>query len=225
MVAENSSVCRSLRQLGDDLADVVDEAHVEHAVGFVEHQHLDAAQVDVALVHQVEQPAGRGDEDVDAAAQRVDLRVLPDAAEDDGAGAGSGAARRCGSCRRSASPARGWGRGRGTAPCGLEPAAGGLATRRCRIGSANAAVLPVPVWAQPSTSRPVEDVGDGLRLDGRGGGVTFGGDGAQDGLGEPQIGKLHRTVLQMVQRVDECAPKRPRRTPKKGRSDALQLGS
>ena len=66
------------------LADVVDEAHVEHAVGFVEHEHLDCAQIDVALLHQVEQPAGRGDEDVDAALQRLDLRVLAHAAEDDG---------------------------------------------------------------------------------------------------------------------------------------------
>ena len=32
------------RQLADDAADVVDEAHVEHAVGFVEHEHLDAGR-------------------------------------------------------------------------------------------------------------------------------------------------------------------------------------
>jgi hypothetical protein len=37
----------------------------------------------MALVHQVEQPAGRGDDHVDAATQRADLRVLTDAAEDD----------------------------------------------------------------------------------------------------------------------------------------------
>ena len=43
-------------------ADVVDEAHVEHAVGFVEHEDFDPREIDVALVHQVEQAAGRGDE-------------------------------------------------------------------------------------------------------------------------------------------------------------------
>ena len=71
-------------QQGEDLADVVDEAHVEHAVGFVQHQDLDLAQVDGLLLHVVEQAAGRGDDDVDAAAQRVDLRLHADAAVDDG---------------------------------------------------------------------------------------------------------------------------------------------
>ena len=41
MVAEKNSVWRSLRQHRDDLADVVDEAHVEHAVGFVEDEDFD----------------------------------------------------------------------------------------------------------------------------------------------------------------------------------------
>ena len=42
IVAENSSVCRVGRRLRDDAADRRQEAHVEHAVGFVEHQHLAA---------------------------------------------------------------------------------------------------------------------------------------------------------------------------------------
>jgi hypothetical protein len=33
-----------LRQHGEDALDVGDEAHVEHAVGFVEHQHLDLGE-------------------------------------------------------------------------------------------------------------------------------------------------------------------------------------
>src|SRR5690606_35688017 len=57
---------------------------VEHAIGFVEHQHLDVRQVDGALASVIEQAAGRCDEDVDAAAQSVDLRVDVDAAEHDG---------------------------------------------------------------------------------------------------------------------------------------------
>ena len=84
-VAEKSRFCRFARQQREDLADVVDEAHVEHPVGFVEHQDLDLAQVDRPLLHVVEQPAGRGDEDVDAAAQRVDLRLHADAAVDQAA--------------------------------------------------------------------------------------------------------------------------------------------
>jgi hypothetical protein len=69
-------------QQGEDLADVVDEAHVEHAIGLVQHQDLDLLQVDGPLLHVVEQPAGRGDDDVDPAAQRIDLRLHADAAVD-----------------------------------------------------------------------------------------------------------------------------------------------
>ena len=45
MVAEKNSVWRLAGSLVDDPADVVDEAHVEHAVGFVEHEHLDAIEM------------------------------------------------------------------------------------------------------------------------------------------------------------------------------------
>ena len=72
------------RQRPDDPPDVVDEAHVEHPVGLVEDEDLEPVEADVALADQVEQAAGRGDEDVDAARQRLDLRALADAAEDHG---------------------------------------------------------------------------------------------------------------------------------------------
>jgi hypothetical protein len=39
-----------LGQQREDLLDVADEAHVEHAVGFVQHQDLDAGEVDGLLV-------------------------------------------------------------------------------------------------------------------------------------------------------------------------------
>ena len=63
-------------------ADVADEAHVEHAVGLVEDEDLDPRQVDGALAEVVEQAAGRRDEDLGTGAQRADLRVEADAAED-----------------------------------------------------------------------------------------------------------------------------------------------
>ena len=49
------------------------EAHVKHAVRFVQHEGLDAAEVDDAFVHEVVQAAGRGDEHVGAASDLVDL--------------------------------------------------------------------------------------------------------------------------------------------------------
>ncbi|MNZ56308.1 hypothetical protein D3C78_742530 [compost metagenome] len=53
-----------VRGLADDLADLRDEAHVEHTVGFVEHHHLDHVQVHLATLVEVQQTAGGGDQDV-----------------------------------------------------------------------------------------------------------------------------------------------------------------
>ena len=50
MVAEKNSVCRLIGSLRDDFADVVDEAHVEHAVGFVEHEEFDLAELAAPLL-------------------------------------------------------------------------------------------------------------------------------------------------------------------------------
>jgi hypothetical protein len=71
-----------LRQELEHALDVVDEAHVEHAVGFVEHEGLDVGQRDRALFGEIEQAARRRDQDVAAVAQLVDLRLLGHAAED-----------------------------------------------------------------------------------------------------------------------------------------------
>ena len=50
-----------------DPLDVGDEAHVEHAVGLVDDQDLDAGQQQLAALEMVEQAAGGGDQHVDAA--------------------------------------------------------------------------------------------------------------------------------------------------------------
>jgi hypothetical protein len=44
-VAENSRFCRCFGSAAMMLADRADEAHVEHAIGFVQHQHFDARQI------------------------------------------------------------------------------------------------------------------------------------------------------------------------------------
>ena len=54
------------RQRRQDALHVGPEAHVEHAVGFVEHQHLEAGEVHRVVPHVIHQPARRGDDDVDA---------------------------------------------------------------------------------------------------------------------------------------------------------------
>ncbi len=60
------------------------EAQVGHVVGLVEDGDLDGGQVAVPLPDQVLQPAGTGDEHVDAAGEGLHLRVLPDPTEDRG---------------------------------------------------------------------------------------------------------------------------------------------
>src|SRR5260221_166499 len=62
----------------------MNEAHVEHPVGLVEHEDLELVEPDMTLVHEVEEPTGRGDQDVDAAGEGIDLRLLADAAIDEG---------------------------------------------------------------------------------------------------------------------------------------------
>ena len=55
-------------QLADPL-DVRNEAHVEHAVGFVDHQQFNAGQQQPAALSVVEQAARGGDQHIDAARQ------------------------------------------------------------------------------------------------------------------------------------------------------------
>ena len=63
----------------------MDETHVQHPVGFVQHEDLHPVQPDQPLAHQVQQAAGAGDDDIRAAVQGFHLAALADAAEDDGA--------------------------------------------------------------------------------------------------------------------------------------------
>ncbi len=59
------------RKLGDDFADVVDETHVEHAVGFVEHETFDAVKPKRVALDEIEEPARRGDENIDAVHEQL----------------------------------------------------------------------------------------------------------------------------------------------------------
>ncbi len=61
------------RKLLANELDVGDEAHVEHAVGLVDHEQVAASKQNLAALEQVHQPARRGNEDVDALVQSLDL--------------------------------------------------------------------------------------------------------------------------------------------------------
>ncbi len=68
-----------LGQRADDLADGRQKTHVQHAVGFVEHEILQRGKIGVAALHQIHQAAGAGDDQMRAGAERVDLRMFADA--------------------------------------------------------------------------------------------------------------------------------------------------
>ena len=62
------------RQCSDDAPDVRQEAHVEHSLGLVEHEEVEAGEIAQVPAHQVEQPAGCGHQQVHPRAKRLDLR-------------------------------------------------------------------------------------------------------------------------------------------------------
>ena len=70
-----------VRQAAQQETDVLDEAEVEHAVGLVEHHDLHVAQVEDVLPEEIDDPARRADQDVDARFERAPLLVVVDAAE------------------------------------------------------------------------------------------------------------------------------------------------
>ena len=70
------------RRLAHNAADGGQKAHVEHAVGLVEYQHLDLVQVAGALLDQVDQTARRGDQDIAAVLECRGLRLVAHATHD-----------------------------------------------------------------------------------------------------------------------------------------------
>ena len=73
------AICRALLCDGDDVAE---EAHVQHAIGFVQHQSLEVADVELAALHQVHHAAGCANNDVGTVLQRCDLVARGHAAID-----------------------------------------------------------------------------------------------------------------------------------------------
>src|SRR5260370_31512447 len=83
---ERSRVAHGLARLrdgSDDAADSGQEAHVEHAVDFVEDEHLDCVDVDLAAAEEVLKPAGGGDDEARAAVEVIQLSALRETAADE----------------------------------------------------------------------------------------------------------------------------------------------
>ena len=73
-----------LRQRFHDPANRRKKTHVEHSIGLVEHEKLDARKVGYSLIHQIDQPPRRGHDQIDTGTQRLDLRTFAHAAENRG---------------------------------------------------------------------------------------------------------------------------------------------
>ena len=68
----------------DDFPDLREETHVEHAVHFVEDEHLDFAEAHGGAVEMIDQAAGGGDDDVRAGGELLGLGAEADAAVEQG---------------------------------------------------------------------------------------------------------------------------------------------
>ena len=143
--------------LVEQLLDDRQEAQVGHEVGLVEDGDDDLGEGGLALADQVLQAAGGGDDDVDAAAQLLDLAVHRRTAVDGGQLHADRPGRAAPGCRAPAGRARGSARGPDRAgrggPCLTS------APMRASSGRPKARVLPEPVAALPSTSRPARASG------------------------------------------------------------------
>ena len=181
-----------LRQHGQHLLDVVDEAHVQHAVGFVEHEDLHVLQVQRALLVVVQQAARRGHQDVHALAQAVDLRLHAHAAEHHHAGDGQVLAvgahallhlRGQFTCGREDEGAD------GDAPARV--ALGRLRRQPVQHGQCEAGGLAGACLGAGHEVSALEHGGDGLRLDGCGDVVALIAHGTQERLGQAEVGEVH----------------------------------
>ena len=72
------------RQRSDDTLDVMDEPHIEHAIGLVQHEMRKSGKIDVALILEVEQSARRSYEYINTPLQRLYLAGGGDAAKNHG---------------------------------------------------------------------------------------------------------------------------------------------
>ncbi len=82
---EQSGLAVTMGALSDALH-IIDEAHIEHAVGFIEHQPAGLGEIDAVVANEVSQTARRRDQDVDACLHFVDLRHARDTAQHESRG-------------------------------------------------------------------------------------------------------------------------------------------
>jgi hypothetical protein len=73
---------RFARHAPEQEADVLDEAEVEHAIGFVEHDGFDRIEREHVCFEVVDEAARRGDDEIAAVLERLALLVVVHAADE-----------------------------------------------------------------------------------------------------------------------------------------------
>jgi hypothetical protein len=73
------------RQHAQNAADVGQKAHVEHAIGLIEHEDFERIEAGIRMAQVIEQPPGRRDQNIGATAKRVGLRAHAHTADNGGA--------------------------------------------------------------------------------------------------------------------------------------------
>ena len=73
-----------LRRFVDHAANVVDKAHIEHAIGFVQHKNFQIGKAHISLTNEIVEPSGRCDQHIHALFERLHLRSLSHPAEHHG---------------------------------------------------------------------------------------------------------------------------------------------
>ncbi len=176
-----------VRQELEDLADVVDEAHVEHAVGFVEHEGFDGAEISFAALAEIEQAARGRDDDVESAAQLGDLRVDVHAAEEAGGVEAEAVAVVDDALVHLGGEFTSWGEDEGAGALVFEGRLGeSLQERQAESGCLAGSGL-----GSSEDVSSFEDGGDGFGLDGRWLGVAFCCDGSSDFRTESESCEWH----------------------------------
>ena len=69
------------RDLGHNPIELRRETHVEHSIGFIQHQNLEIVENDVLPLHVIEQPARSRDYDIHSGTKRLRLGLDADSAE------------------------------------------------------------------------------------------------------------------------------------------------
>jgi len=142
----------AIGHLADDVPQVGQEAHVEEPVGFVDDEEAALLEIEALLFSQVEQPAGRSDDDVRPGLDLGQLDGVADAAVE------QPMCRPTGRLRSRASPSIWTASSRvGTMMSAFRRDDLECLSRWLKSVIRKAAVFPVPVWDWTATSWPLSE--------------------------------------------------------------------